>query len=93
MTHEVKILPKYFNAVVMGTKNFELRKNDRLYSVGDTLVLREWDGENYTGNTCERTVSYVFKGTGEYGLDVGYCVLGLKNGAPIRLDEGLYGSN
>ncbi len=41
MTHELKIQPKYFNAVLMGTKNFEIRKNDRDYHVGDRLWLRE----------------------------------------------------
>ena len=33
--HELKTLPEYFDAVFMGKKNFEIRKNDRDYKVGD----------------------------------------------------------
>jgi hypothetical protein len=32
MTHELKILPQYYEEVKAGNKNFELRKNDRDYS-------------------------------------------------------------
>ena len=51
--HEIKILPKYFRLVATphgGVKRFELRKDDRNYQAGDTVTLREWDGQEYTGN-------------------------------------------
>ena len=41
--HELKILPEYFKAQKAGKKNFEIRKNDRDYKVGDKLVLKEYD--------------------------------------------------
>ena len=41
-THELKILPEYFEAVERGDKKFECRINDRGYKVGDTLILRRW---------------------------------------------------
>jgi len=41
MTHDIKILSEYFNAVADGSKPFEVRRNDRDYQVGDTLLLRE----------------------------------------------------
>ena len=41
--HELKILPEYFKAQKAGKKNFEIRKNDRDYKVGDKLVLTEYD--------------------------------------------------
>lgn len=33
MTHYIKILPEYFNAVASGRKSFEVRCNDRKYTV------------------------------------------------------------
>lgn len=50
MIHDLKITPKYFDDVWNGIKRFELRKDDRDYQIGDTLLLREWDGEKYTGS-------------------------------------------
>lgn len=77
MTHELKILPRWFKDVAQGLKNFEIRKNDRDYKVGDILILKEWDGEHYTGAFVERRVGYVYYGNGEYGVNEGYCILGL----------------
>ncbi|MHA3359940.1 DUF3850 domain-containing protein [Yersinia enterocolitica] len=50
-THQLKILPEYYQAVIEGRKKAELRKNDRYFSIGDYLLLTEWyeDGEVYTG--------------------------------------------
>lgn len=45
-THQLKILPEYYQAVIDGRKKAELRKNDRGFNVGDYLLLIEWDGGN-----------------------------------------------
>ncbi|MGN2371913.1 ASCH/PUA domain-containing protein [Clostridium cagae] len=85
--HELKILPKYFNAVLDGTKTFELRKNDRGFEVGDTLVLKEYLQEisdrykttlhaQYTGQEVKKEISYILDG-GKYGLQEGYVILAL----------------
>lgn len=76
MKHEIKILPEYFEAVACGAKKFELRKNDRCYEVGDTVILREWNGFEHTGDEVAVTITYVLKSCPEYGLEKGYCVFG-----------------
>ncbi|HHH0494823.1 TPA: DUF3850 domain-containing protein [Yersinia enterocolitica] len=50
-THQLKILPEYFQAVIEGRKKAELRTNDRNFKVGDYLLLAEWDGvtDEYSG--------------------------------------------
>lgn len=43
MTHELKILPQYFCRVEDGSKTFEVRKNDRGFQPGDTVVLNKYE--------------------------------------------------
>lgn len=40
--HKLKCWPEFFIVVQSGRKNFEIRKNDRDYKVGDELILSEW---------------------------------------------------
>lgn len=75
--HELKILPKYFKDIVDGDKNFELRKNDRDFKIGDSLMLREFDNGAYTGDSIQVVVTYIFVG-GEYGLDKDYVIMGIE---------------
>ena len=78
MTHRKKILPEYFQAVWDGRKTFELRKDDDGYKVGDLLILEEWDGEKYTGRVVFKEITYILRNVPEYGLQKGYCILGMK---------------
>ena len=55
---EKKIMPGYYKAVAKRIKTFEIRKDDADYQVGDILVLREWDGEKYTGRKCSREITF-----------------------------------
>lgn len=43
MKHELKIWPQYFCRVKDGSKTFEVRRNDRGFQPGDTVLLREYD--------------------------------------------------
>lgn len=58
-----KCWPKYFEAILAGKKNYELRLNDFEVAEGDTLVLEEWNPEtkSYTGRKLEKQVTYVGK--------------------------------
>lgn len=76
-THDLKIRPEYFAAVRDGTKTFELRKDDRGFNVGDILHLREYRHDEYTGRHLYTTVTYILRDAKEYGLEDGYCILGL----------------
>lgn len=71
-----KILPKYFEEVIKGNKNFELRKDEDDIQVGDLIRLKEWDGEKYTGRSKVKSVAYVLRDVPEYGLVEGYCIIG-----------------
>lgn len=42
MIHSVKCDYKHFGALKDGSKTFEVRKNDRLYEVGDHLAVNEF---------------------------------------------------
>ena len=88
MIHELTILPKYFEDVAHQKKTFEIRKNDRNYNVGDTLILKEWYRGKYTGREVKRTVSYIYYGDGCYGLSDEYVVMAIR-GARVVLDENL----
>ena len=63
MTIEKKVWPEYFQAILDGKKNYELRLADWECSEGDTLVLKEWNPEtkNYTGRQLTKKVTYVAK--------------------------------
>lgn len=80
MTYEIKCFPKFFDALVDGLKNFEVRKNDRDYKVGDSLLIREYDSEkkSYTGYELYAPVIYILENDESFtGLAEGFIVLGL----------------
>lgn len=49
--HRLKTTPKHFYEVLSGRKNFEIRKNDRKFRIGDFVVLEEFKpiGKKYSG--------------------------------------------
>lgn len=76
-THDLKILPEFYQAVKKGEKTFEVRKNDRDFKKYDVIILREWDEKNYTGKWIAKKIGYILPG-GQFGIEEGYVVLGLK---------------
>lgn len=70
MHHELKVIPVYFNAVLNGSKLFEIRNNnDRGFQKCDGVLLREYNPElenhftisqnRYTGREIEVKITYV----------------------------------
>lgn len=72
-THKLKLLQKYYDATDARLKQFEIRKNDRNYQIGDELRLLEWDGECFTGRELLRGITYMT----DYAQKPGYLVLGV----------------
>lgn len=81
MIHELKILPNHFKAVVDMTRPFEVRYEiDRVFRIGDELLLKEWipsgyyeggEKECYSGQICHRTI------TARHQLSDNVVILGL----------------
>lgn len=86
MTHTLKTWPIFFKAIQDGEKNFELRKHDRLFATGDTLVLQEYapatdedEFPGYTGEEMTFEIGYILTAVQfPNGLKKDYCILGLK---------------
>ena len=75
---EKKILPEFFKGILSGKKMYELRKDEDDIQPGDVLVLREWDGDEYTGNMVMREVTSVLRNAPQYGLMDRYCIISLQ---------------
>lgn len=78
VTHELKCWPPWFQDVLEGRKTFEVRRDDRGYREGDTLLLREWDPEAkaYSGRNLRVRVTYLLRGAP--GMPGGMCVMGIE---------------
>lgn len=84
MNHILKTDKLIFQPVVDGFVKFNIRYNDRGFSVGDTLVLKEtsFSGEemrngsplSFTGRELSKVVTHVLSGP-IYGLSDGWCIL------------------
>lgn len=74
--HGLKIRGIYLFDIICNGKRFELRKDDRGFEVGDTLLLREVMDGGYTNRGITTKITYILRDCPEYGLQEGYCILG-----------------
>lgn len=79
MKHELKCWPEHFRDLKRG-KKVEVRKNDRPFKVGDTLVLREYipyrkQAGKYTGERRNYWITHVLQFPA--GLRRGFVALSL----------------
>jgi hypothetical protein len=98
--HVLKVVPPYFDALVDGSKTFEVRRNDRGYQTGDRLVLWEYDPtgrcdrfpcETHRHRMVERDVTYVYAGDPRFHRQepwpAGCVVLGLAATSPAVVPD------
>lgn len=53
-THRLKVLIKYADAIMDGTKTFEVRKNDRNFKVGDKIAFDVVTNEGFAVGAAAR---------------------------------------
>ena len=101
--HELKCEDTYFQEIIAGTKPFEVRKNDRGFSVGDILALNEVtfdfaedpvadnpvaDKSRYTGRCCVVEVCNVLDSS--RFCKAGFVVLGIRPACVSTLSDRLF---
>lgn len=93
MEHQLKIIPKYFKEIVDGNKNFEIRRNDRNYKIGDTLILNEYDAikKQHTGCKAQCEILYVINNENFPEIPKENSVIGIKLLNYTDFDEPLEG--
>ncbi len=79
--HTLKVQPPYFDALLDGSKPFEVRRNDRAYQKGDTVLLVAYDGiyqDSRQPTPLRRVITFVYSGDPRFGSwPDGVVVLGL----------------
>jgi len=94
VVHELKTWPQAFQAIWDGLKCYEIRKADRDFSVGDNLVLYEWDQDSrcYRDRMIVATVTYMTN-PGQWGLPSDLCVMSIQVKARKTCDPGYVSSS
>lgn len=91
--HKVKSWTWFFQAISKGDKLHDLRKNDRDFKVGDTLLLQEYDPVTgtYTGQELKVKITYITSNEfpcafSSSVLPHDYCILSIRNEfGPIKI--------
>lgn len=79
MTHALKTWPEYYNLLQKGDKTFELRKDDRPFEIGDSLILQEYELiSGYTGSELNFQITGILRDAGNFGLRKGFCILSIR---------------
>lgn len=88
MKHNIKLRIEYADAVLDGSKNFEIRQNDRGYQKGDTVqyqtVDREGNHVRHEVEDLEFLITYVLP---SFHVTDGWVVFGTKMKAPDRAPD------
>lgn len=86
MIHVLKCWPAYFDAIRRGEKTFEVRRDDRGFQKGDTVILHRTYEDNqhiveydFKGNALYQlkfTIGWILTG-GRFGIEPGFVVFSL----------------
>lgn len=78
MQYPLKIWPQFFELVILGLKDFEIRNNDRNFKVGDKIQATEFNPvtDKSTGRQIKGRISHVLKDCP--GLLPGYVALSMR---------------
>lgn len=74
MIHQLKVLPDYYQAIVDRRKTFEIRKNDRDFQVGDLVILKEFNGAEFTKRHTKAQITYIC----DYAQNENYVVFSIR---------------
>lgn len=85
-THYLKTVQPFFSRVETGDKTAELRRDDRPYEIGDTLVLQEYDKatEKFSGREITVRITDITRHKDLLeiltvsGLVLGWCMLSFR---------------
>lgn len=77
--HELKTWTEFLEPIARGWKTFEVRKNDRDFKEGDTLMLMGWDKDRgiYTDQDIHCLVHFCLYGPA-FGIEDGYVVMSIQ---------------
>ena len=80
-THELKCWPEAFQPTWIGIKIHEIRRYDRPFKEGDTLILLEWDpkrdiNDRFTGRRIFAIIKYISL-PNTFGMPDYLCVMSL----------------
>lgn len=88
--HILKLNDRYFDAVKNGIKTFEIRRNDRDFKIGDTLILKRYDEQAvleryakgcldiFVNDEIRCAITYILTHDEFQGINEGYCVMSIK---------------
>lgn len=75
--HALKIQKKYYEEILEGRKKYEIRFNDRNFSIGDSILLKEINGSEYTGRQILKRIVTI---TDDFEplVEINYVVFGIE---------------
>lgn len=86
-THKLKTHPEHFQKVWDGIKTFEIRRDDRGFEIGDTVILDEYDPDLkiYLSRSIQFPISDITRDVYKFGLRRNYCILSFQRSGVLKV--------